>query len=173
MPGLAAFCVCTALSLGSIYLLQISWFVAWMSLDERRIAEGRDGLVPCLVHEDFKPSKCSRTNYGDIVVKKYVKLLSSVIFRCLVIIATLGFLAFGIWGSFLIRNKFDPILLLPSDSYLRQWLNVHDKFYHGSGWTVYNGEIYISEFDHSDLYKFEQLSSGLQAFVDDETSLGG
>ena len=46
MPGLESFCVCTAIGLGSIYLLQISWFVAWMSLDEKRISAGGDGLQP-------------------------------------------------------------------------------------------------------------------------------
>merc|ERR1719516_479462 len=69
MPGLAAFCVCTAISLGSIYLLQISWFSAWMSLDEERIAAGRDGLVPCVVHgKDHRPSSCSQKEYGAMVM---------------------------------------------------------------------------------------------------------
>ena len=173
MPGLGAFCVCTAISLGAIYLLQISWFAAWMSLDEERIAAGRDGLVPCIVHKDFQPSACSRTSYGDIIVKHYAKLLSSSVFKCLLIISTLGFFGFGIWGSLLMRQRFDPVLLLPSDSYIRRWKSLHDQFYYGSGWTIYSGEIYSSQFNHSDLHKFEQLSSGLQQFVDDGQSLGG
>ena len=51
MPGLESFCVCTAIGLGSIYLLQVSWFVAWMALDEARVAEGRDGLIPFFFHK--------------------------------------------------------------------------------------------------------------------------
>merc|ERR1711892_161008 len=109
MPGLESFSVCTAIGLGSIYLLQISWFVAWMSLDERRISTGRDGLLMCIVHKDFKPSKCSQQNFGDVVVKKYAQLLSSVIFKFIVIVFTLVMLAFGIWGSILIRQKFDHL----------------------------------------------------------------
>ena len=75
MPGLQAFCVCTAISLGSIYLLQITWFVAWMYLDEKRILSGRSGLVPCVSLQNYKPSSWSQINYGKIFIKKYAKLL--------------------------------------------------------------------------------------------------
>ena len=173
MPGLAAFCVCTAISLGSIYLLQISWFTAWLSLDEQRIAAGRDGLVPCVVHKDFRPSKWSQRDYGDIVVKKYSKILASHIFKCIVILVTAVFLGFGIWGSLLMHQKFDPADLLPSDSYVRQWKTEHDLHYHGSGLSVYSGEIYSAGFDHSDLHKFEHLSSGLQEILEENIVLAG
>ena len=170
MPGLESFSVCTAIGLGSIYLLQVSWFVAWMSLDERRIATGRDGLLMCVVHKDYKPSPCCKQNLGDVVVKKYAKLLSSVIFKFLVIVFTLGMLGFGIWGSILIRQKFDPVLLLPSDSYLREWLNVHDELYPDNGWGA---EIYTAEFDHSDLYKFEELTNNLEELKNTRTHIRG
>ena len=52
MPGLQSFCVCTAVALASIYLLQLTWFTAWLVIDERRKEAGRDGLLPCLVHRD-------------------------------------------------------------------------------------------------------------------------
>ena len=63
MPGLQSFCVCTAIALASIYLLQLSWFTAWLALDERRKETRRDGLIPCLVHqEDWRPLGCSLTS---------------------------------------------------------------------------------------------------------------
>ena len=170
MPGLESFCVCTAIGLGSIYLLQISWFVAWMSLDEKRISAGGDGLLPCIVHQDYKPPACSERNYGDWTVKKYGNLLSSVIFKIIVIVFTFGLLGFGIWGSILIRQKFDPTLLLPSDSYLRDFLSVHDELYPNNGWTAY---IYTSRFDHTDLYKFEDLTNQLTELQKTKTHLGG
>ena len=49
LPGLQSFCVTCAVCIGSIYLLQASWFVAWFALDQRRVAAGRDGLFPCCV----------------------------------------------------------------------------------------------------------------------------
>ena len=60
MPGLQSFCVCTAIALASIYVLQLTWFTAWLVIDERRKEGRRDGLLPCLVHrEDYQPASCS------------------------------------------------------------------------------------------------------------------
>ena len=162
--------MCTAIGLGSIYLLQISWFVAWMSLDEKRIGAGGDGILPCIVHQDYQPPACSQTDYGQLIVKKYASLLSSALFKASVIIFTLGMFGFGIWGSVLIRQKFDPTLLLPSDSYLRDFLSVHDELYPNNGWTAY---IYTSKFDHTDLAKFEDLTNQLTELERTNTHLGG
>ena len=170
MPGLESFCVCTAIGLGSIYLLQISWFVAWMSLDERRIAAGRNGLIPCIAQKKYKPNDTSKPTHGDVVVKKYSTILSSVIFKLLIIVFTLGMLAIGIWGSILIKQKFDPTLLLPSDSYLREFLSSHDKLYPSNGWSA---DIYTGEFDHKDLEKFEFLTNQLIELEKNKTHLGG
>ena len=170
MPGLESFCVCTAIGLCSIFLLQITWFVAWMALDERRINSGRNGLFPCIVHKDFKPSISSQSNYGDMIVKKYAMVLSSSIFKFLVILFTLTLLLFGIWGSILIKQKFDVALLLPSDSYPREFLSMYNKFYKNKGWTAY---IYTAEFDHRDLHKFEDLTNQLNDLQISKTHLGG
>ena len=57
LPGLESFCAYCAIGIGAIYLFQCSWFVAWLSLDQRRIEARRDGLIPCcLVHKDWNPS---------------------------------------------------------------------------------------------------------------------
>ena len=42
MPGLQSFCVTVAIGLASIYILQITWFTAWLSLDQRRIDAGKN-----------------------------------------------------------------------------------------------------------------------------------
>ena len=55
MPGLQSFCVCTAIGLGSIYLLQVTWFTAWLTLDEGRIELEGDGLIPCYTHQHYDP----------------------------------------------------------------------------------------------------------------------
>ena len=52
LPGLQAFCATCALAIGSIYLLQASWFVAWLSIDQKRIEARKDGMLPCcIVHK--------------------------------------------------------------------------------------------------------------------------
>ena len=34
LPGLQSFCVCCAFAIGAIFLLQSSWFVAWLTIDQ-------------------------------------------------------------------------------------------------------------------------------------------
>merc|ERR1719402_665033 len=97
MPGLESFCVCCAIALASIFLLQVSWFVAWMSLDERRIESGRDGIIPCIIHKDYQPPTCCKPNNSQVFSSAYAKLLSSRIYKLLVILFTTGLLGFGIW----------------------------------------------------------------------------
>ena len=68
MPGLESFCVCTAIGLGSIYLLQVSWFVAWMTLDEQRVENARNALLPCISHSrSASTSSSSELQPGDLV----------------------------------------------------------------------------------------------------------
>ena len=34
LPGLQSFCVCCAFAIAAIFLLQSSWFVAWLAIDQ-------------------------------------------------------------------------------------------------------------------------------------------
>ena len=170
MPGLESFCVCTAIGLGAIYLLQVSWFVAWMALDEGRVQDGRDGLLPCIVHKDYQPPECLKQKDNDLVIKFYTKLLSSSVFKVMTVIATLGFLVFGIWGWTEMRQEFDPILLMPSDSYLREWIRIYDTDYPDNGWDA---EVYSGELSYLDLPNIDKLATGLEELKDSRTHLRG
>merc|ERR1719188_436824 len=37
LPGLQMFCVTSAMAIAIIYVLQCTWFIAWLSLDQQRI----------------------------------------------------------------------------------------------------------------------------------------
>ena len=163
MPGLQSFCVCTAIALGCIYILQVSWFVSWLVLDEKRIASGRDGLFPCIIHKEYQASECSRKDRGEIFVKTYVKLLSNKIYKAFVILLTLGLVGCGIWGSVLIRQKFEPELLLPAESYMRRWKELHDISYPENGWSA---EVYTGQVNYTHLPMFEELSQNLENIRD-------
>ena len=159
MPGLQAFCVCTAISLGAIYLLQITWFAAWMYLDEERIQSQRSGLVPCMHISSYKEASCSSYGIGKNILQQYTKLLPSFSFKVLVILTSLMFTSIGISGCILMKQKFDYLLLLPVESYLRQWYDMKKDLYPDKGWVA---EIYTDSFDYSDLEKFENLIISLE-----------
>jgi len=159
MPGLESFCVCTAIGLGSIYLFQVSWFVAWMTLDEERIRSGRDGLIPCVVHRDHQPSHCSQNKFGSKVLKYYARLLSSTVFKSITVMITVALLAFGAWGWTGMKQKFDPVLLLPSESYLREWIRYKQEYYPDNGWSA---DVYSGELSYKDLDAIDELVNELE-----------
>ncbi len=79
MPGLQAFCVSCAIAIGAVFLLQTSWFVAWLSIDQRRIEERRNGIVPCIVHEKFEPPAWSQKSWGQIAMMSAANLFKYVV----------------------------------------------------------------------------------------------
>ena len=83
---------------------QVSWFAAWLALDERRIAAGRDGVLPCLVHRDHAPRPASGGR-GARAKLLYTRLLASPLYKTLVILASLTALGFGVYGWIEIRHR--------------------------------------------------------------------
>ena len=167
MPGLASFCVTVALGLGSIYLLMVSWFTAWLTLDERRIEAGQNGLLPCLSHSDFSPGQTSvLAGWADRLKDLYISCLSSVLYRTVVLLTTVLLLGLGVWGWTHIRQIFNPSLMMPSDSYLREWIRVHEDNYPQAGWDA---QVYSGHLDQSDLSSIDKLVTGLEGLKEDGT----
>ena len=106
LPGLQAFCTTCAIAIGAIFVLQSSWFVAWMTLDELRIAGKRDGLVPCIVHRNWIPPKWSTKNTGKKLMSFVANFYKRTPVQMLVLLATAGLLAVGGWGAMQIREGF-------------------------------------------------------------------
>jgi len=156
MPGLESFCVSTAFGLAAIFLLQITWFVAWMSLDEERVLARRDGVLPCIIHKEESkgvsclPKRENSWSMGSI----YGHLLDSKVFKAITLIITLAVFGIGAWGWSQMKMKFDPVLLLPGDSYLRKWVNTHEDFYPENGWTA---DVYSETLNHTHLKSVDHL----------------
>ena len=164
MPGLQSFCVCTAIALASIYILQLSWFTAWLVIDERRKESGRNGLLPCIIHKP-KSSLDDRQSIFDTEKLKerffhhYSRVTSHGLYKTVVILISCGLLSVGVLGWTKIVHKFDPVLLLPAESYLRQWVDMNQEFYPSHGWTA---ELYSGPVSHHDLGNIEALVQGLE-----------
>ena len=94
----------------------------------QRISNKHDGLIPCcLVHEKWDPDSKSQKNWAKICLGYCANLVRNKIFKVVVFMLTIGFVSVGTLGTIQIRQHFDPVLLLPADSYLRQWLNIHQR----------------------------------------------
>lgn len=172
LPGLQSFCVCCAIGIASIYLLQASWFVAWMSIDQRRIAQHRDGLAPCYRHTNWTPSAWSTKETGRAVMAKFAKLLKFRAFQVAVIAVAAGAAAVNVWGSASIRQEFDPVLLLPAESYMRRWIDRNEVNFPANGWPadIYAGNLSYTE---EDLEALDRLTTRLEEIEEAEPFVTG
>ena len=168
MPGLASMCVCTSMALGAIFLLQVTWFIAWMTLDERRVASKRDGVLPCINHtEEDKGISCSPQKKSSFSLSSvYQRLLSSKMLMVFICLLTAGLFGVGAWGWSMMRVKFAIGLLLPRDNYLREFFITHDTFYPDNGWTP---EVYSETFNYTHLDTIDKLVTGLRVLEEKKT----
>ncbi|CAG0893066.1 unnamed protein product [Darwinula stevensoni] len=125
LPALRSFCIYAAVAILSLYVFQATFFVAWFSLDQRRIDRRLDAFIPCYRHEsDRKPSfLCSTVDVTDLLFHRYADFLLETPVRISVLVVTFVVLAFNVWGFVLLRQDFRPEWFLPPDSYLFKYFN--------------------------------------------------
>ena len=180
LPGLQVFCVTSAMAIAIIFALQCTWFIAWLSLDQRRIEGRRDGFVPCVVHSNFAPSAFSQSEWGKVCMRQLARLLGMPIikveqeilfenkdlgspftFQVLVILLTGAILVCGSWGSKQMKVEFDPMNLTPKDSYMRIFKEKSKQLWPSSGgWgaAIWSGEL---RYDIKDFERLEHLTREL------------
>ena len=135
-PALQSFCISAAIAITATYLFQCSWLVAWMVVDQRRIQQKRDGLIPIIVHRDWHPPKWSQKDFGNIAMNRLWRLFEFGPFKAVVILLTIGMLAVGIWGTYNIRVSFDIKTFLHRGSYFKKWIEQNNLDFPTDGFGV-------------------------------------
>ena len=70
MPGLSSFCITAAVCIAFIFVLQVSWTVAWLVLDQQRIERNRHGIFPWLtIKEEIK--EVDEVKKRDKIIDQY------------------------------------------------------------------------------------------------------
>ena len=144
ISGLQSFCIYASIGLACIFFLQVSWLVAWLVLDERRIRSCQNGFLPCIVHVKENPEnnnvlkeeeeekeksvkvakiafifkqmkeRIVESNLSEVMKNVLRRCISSLYFTLLVLALSAGLLAVGVFGLTQIKYKFDPLILVPS-----------------------------------------------------------
>jgi len=164
MPGLRAFCVSAAICIALIFCLQVSWFVAWVTLDQQRIEQNKHGIFPCKTIEKSEEIPLEDIPVGKQVMNKYSKLFDNWIFKLFVIIVSCGLLSFGVFGSVKIIQRFDPNRMLPADSYLSHWIALQQELYPSYGFAVW---VMTGPLELEDLPKLDRMVSEFDQISED------
>ncbi|WAR23982.1 PTHD3-like protein [Mya arenaria] len=149
IPSLSTFCLYAAIGVFALYILQTTYFVACVTLDERRIDSRRNACIICYKHPpDYKEWKhynyslqheFMRRFWGPLLTKKPMKVF--------VIAVAIGLSALNIWSFIQLKHDFDPSMYLPSDSYSQRYVKADRKFFPDDGAFV---QMYCDEMNYED-----------------------
>lgn len=127
------FCVYAALTVTFSYLMIITYFVAIMSYDVRRIKAGRRDCLPfCrapLPNDNAPAWDEPRQQTSNKVMKAWAQFLTLPVTKVMVVILSLSFLAAVIYGATKVDETFDRRILAKDDSYLRKFLTAQEKYF--------------------------------------------
>ena len=171
LPGLEAFCLNCAIGILALYVLQLTWFLAWMVIDQKRIEARRNSVFPCFIHRlTVRPNENSEgrkhdkgqihfKNIPERIMGAYSNLLEYKLYRIFILAITLAILVMGVCGAIQIKNKSDEVKHLPTDSYLRKWFDNLKEDYPNLG---YNVKLFTGSIDpKEDIKKIDNLMNKL------------
>ncbi|XP_078372535.1 patched domain-containing protein 3-like [Oculina patagonica] len=132
-PAIRYFCIYAALTVTFSFLMIVTFFVAIMSYDVKRIKSGRRDCLPfCLAPrpkegdpawDDPVPQTSNR------VMKCWATFLTHPVTKVVVICISLLLLGAGIHGATQVDESFDRRILAKDDSYLKRFLSAQEKHF--------------------------------------------
>ena len=164
LPALRSFCLYASVGITATYFFQCTFFLAFLSLDQRRINDQRNGCFPCIKHTNWTPNQFSQREFCRSFFRGLGNLITKPFVKGIVILVTVVITAFAIWGNVEMKQEFDPVLFLPPDSYLFQWFKYVKKLFPGEGVLV---TVYMVNVDYiKDFIRIQSLARQFEAHED-------
>ena len=127
------FCIYAALTVTFTYLMIITYFVAVMYFDLKRIQSGRRDCLPlCKAPQPRDGSQAwdePVPQMSNRFMKAWAKFLTYPLTKAVVIILSMALLGAGIFGVTKVDETFDRKTLAKDDSYLKQFLAAQEKHF--------------------------------------------
>ena len=132
-PAIRYFCTYAALSVTFAYVMIVTFFVAIMTFDVKRIKLGlRDCLPVCRAPptKEGQPAWDEpRTQTSNKMMQAWAGFLMLPGVKAIVVVISCGLVGFGVYGSMNIDQQFDRRLLAKDDSYLIKFLDTEEKYF--------------------------------------------
>lgn len=132
-PAIRYFCIYAALAVTFAYVMMITFFVAVMTFDVKRIKSGRRDCLPvCLAPQPKQgeaPWDEPHPQTSNRIMKSWAKFLMFPVSKFFVLVLSLVVLAMGIYGTTKVTERFDRRMLAKDDSGLMKFLTVQDKYF--------------------------------------------
>ncbi|XP_033736833.1 protein patched homolog 1-like [Pecten maximus] len=146
LPALRSFCVFCCLGILALFLLAATFFVGCIALTAKRRDDDRNSCICCYRHNAYyQPNECSKTELFVTAVKKfYAPNLMRLPVKIVVMVVTAIFLGFGIWGFVVLKQEYNPIWFIPSDSYPYKYDSASNLYFN----TGAQAAVYCKSIDY-------------------------
>lgn len=132
-PAVRYFCIYAALTVTFSFFMIVTFFVAFMTYDVRRIKSGRRDCFPLRLAPRPKNGEPAWdepvAQTSNRVMKAWGKFLMSATAKSMVIIVSLALLNGGIYGVTQVDEAFDERMLAKDDSYYKQFLKAQQNHF--------------------------------------------
>ena len=133
-PAIRYFCIYAAVCINIEFLLQITLFIGFLTLDSRRIYNNKNDCCPMIGVPD---KTCCRLpnefSFSSKIMNSYAKFLLKGPTKVLVCLMAVGFLSLGVIGCLNVDNEFNRKSLALKKSYYMEYLT---EFEHNFPQTI-------------------------------------
>uniref|UniRef100_A0A8C9TY93 NPC1 like intracellular cholesterol transporter 1 n=1 Tax=Scleropages formosus TaxID=113540 RepID=A0A8C9TY93_SCLFO len=129
MPAVKSFALYAALAVVMDFLLQMTAFVAVLSLDAQRQDRNRCDLALCVTVSTPRPSKPSQGFLLPFMKRYYAPVLLKPVTRIIVVVVFLFMFCASIFLMFHVTVGLDQELALPTDSYMLEYFKYLNMYF--------------------------------------------
>ncbi|XP_025830631.1 protein patched homolog 1 isoform X2 [Agrilus planipennis] len=130
LPCLETFCLYAAAGVFMTFVFMVTFFTACFTLDQKRLENIRNGVLPCIKYNHYEKNECSQQRLSyQIFQFVYLKFFFTLPGKILVIIVTLCCFGYSIRSTLDLQQKFDPNWFIPDNTYLGKYLEQKKKYY--------------------------------------------
>ena len=142
------------------FIFQITFFVALIVIDQRRIDENRRDCCFCCIGNTSTENSNSKDqqHFADRLMVGYAEFLLKPIVKWAVIVVFAAMLAFFSWRTSKLTQHFDFTDVIPADSYIQTWWDAYQDHYESNG---VRASVYFRNVDFGD----EEIQSQMEAYV--------
>ncbi|XP_036434323.1 NPC1-like intracellular cholesterol transporter 1 [Colossoma macropomum] len=129
MPAVKSFALYAALAVLMDFVLQMTAFVALLSLDARRQDDNRCEISCCFKVKTQRPAKPNKGFLLPLMEKYYAPVLLHPVSRIVVIVLFLFMFCASIYLMFNVKVGLDQELAMPTDSYMLTYFEYLNKYF--------------------------------------------
>ena len=161
LPIMSGFSLYAAVGIFSVYMYMTSFFLAWFSLDQRRIADRRDGCFCCFKWESCLAWRSTNSITGSMmesIFAIYARVLVKPWAKIVVLSSSIAIIALSTFEATQLETHFDNTAFLPNESPFTQYALNNLRYFPSEGC---GGILYVT--NASDTSKLEKINDMLNA----------